>query len=517
MSARKRWWRMVAMLGLPVLLLPTMTLPASGQQNPVAALDPIQGLVQFRPADAPENDWRTISAAQLVGEGDWVRTDSLGQAELAFFEGNLTEILPNTLVKIAKFDFVDQDSPDVTIQVAVGDMRHQIDQALDAESRYEVDTPSAVITVRGTNFWSSATWLSESFASALQGTLEVAGIYPEGVLSPPVFVGQNQFLSIPSIGQPGPVIPLDPALLPDYPPTAPLAPATCGNLICDAGEDEFNCALDCRPFPTCGNGVCDLDLGEGPVTCAADCVPRFRLQEETTGGGPGLTGIPCTVQTSRGDVPVRVGPGFDRRIRYYLPPNVPIEVVGTFTDPQGNPWWKIHPPGFNPGEEDRYWVLNEDVDETGDCHLVPPADPSPVIAGEPVSPPIIPGGPTPTPPPPGTWGVCGSCDTCGYPGECVISPEGVCLWDPTTCGGGGPTCATLTTAVEPSGAGTVSVREPPNCGSGYTPGTSITMVATPAVRSGYTFVYWSVCGLSSKSNPITFTITSACAVVAYFN
>jgi hypothetical protein len=57
----------------------------------------------------------------------------------------------------------------------------------------------------------------------------------------------------------------------------------------------------------------------------------------------------CTVQTSRGDVPVRVGPGFERRIGY-LTPNAPVEVVGTHTDPQGNPWWKIHPPGFNPGE-----------------------------------------------------------------------------------------------------------------------------------------------------------------------
>ncbi len=518
MSAGNRWWRTPAVLLLLILLLPTMALPVSGQQNAVATLDPIQGLVQYRPAGATENDWQTVTATQLVSEGDWVRTDSLGQANLTFFEGNFTEILPNTLVKIARFDFVDQDSPDVTVQVAVGDMRHQIDHVLDAESRYEVDTPSAVITVRGTNFWSSATWKSETFVSALQGTLEVAGVYPEGQLSAPVFVKPDRFLGIPPIGQPGPVVSLDSANLPKYPPPAPLAPATCGNLICDTGEDEFNCMLDCRTFPTCGNSVCELDLGEGPVTCAGDCVPPFRLQQDTSTPVSSPTGIPCTVQTSRNDVLVWVGPGLDRGFRYYLTPNVPVEVVGTFTDPDGNQWWKIHPPGFIPTEEDRYWVLNDDVDETGDCQQVPPADPSPVIAGEPV-PPIIPAVPTPTSTPPSGWGACGSCDTCGYPGECVTSPDGQCLWDPATCHflpPVPPTCVSLTASVSPSGGGAVSVSPAPNCDGGYTPGTTVTIAAKPTYPY-VGFLYWSGCGLSPRSpNPVSFTLASSCSVTATF-
>jgi hypothetical protein len=34
----------------------------------------------------------------------------------------------------------------------------------------------------------------------------------------------------------------------------------------------------------------------------------------------------------------------------------------------------------------------------------------------------------------GGWGACGSCDSCGHTGECVLSPEGACLWDARKCG-----------------------------------------------------------------------------------
>jgi hypothetical protein len=46
--------------------------------------------------------------------------------------------------------------------------------------------------------------------------------------------------------------------------------------------------------------------------------------------------------------------------------------------------------------------------------------------------------PTPTPSPGGgSWGSCGSCQTCGHSvGECQLDPDGACQWNPTGCGGG---------------------------------------------------------------------------------
>lgn len=43
----------------------------------------------------------------------------------------------------------------------------------------------------------------------------------------------------------------------------------CGDGVCDAGEDEINCAVDCEVTSYCGDGNCDAD--EDEFNCAADC------------------------------------------------------------------------------------------------------------------------------------------------------------------------------------------------------------------------------------------------------
>ena len=89
-----------------------------------------------------------MTRAGVVQEGDWIRTDALGLAYLTFFNGIDTEILSNTLVRVARYAEVAPDSQDVVIEVSVGAMHHQIVDALDAQSRYEVHTPSAVIPIK---------------------------------------------------------------------------------------------------------------------------------------------------------------------------------------------------------------------------------------------------------------------------------------------------------------------------------------------------------------------------------
>ncbi len=44
---------------------------------------------------------------------------------------------------------------------------------------------------------------------------------------------------------------------------------TCGDGVCEAGEDTVSCPQDCDAGPVCGNGVCEA--GEDFTTCFADC------------------------------------------------------------------------------------------------------------------------------------------------------------------------------------------------------------------------------------------------------
>lgn len=50
---------------------------------------------------------------------------------------------------------------------------------------------------------------------------------------------------------------------------APPAPSSvCGNGICENDETILSCSVDCNP---CGDGECDAEIGETPVTCSLDC------------------------------------------------------------------------------------------------------------------------------------------------------------------------------------------------------------------------------------------------------
>jgi hypothetical protein len=314
----------------------------------------------------------------------------VGLAEISFFDGNLVDILPNTLIQVAEYRFADENSPVVTINQSVGDVRHKIDRALDAQSKYEVNTPSAVLTVRGTDFFSSVSWQGDSTVNLETGTLAVSGIQPDGTIGPPFTLTENQSLPISVdgvIGTPGPYNP------PAYPPPAPLAPATCGNAICDPGETD-TCVLDCRTSAMCGDGICEPDALEGPVTCRVDCVPV--RQPPAPAAAPSAA---CTISTTRGDVIVRAGPGYERGIRYYLVTNTNIPVVGKYTAADGSVWYEIHPPGFSPAESNRYWVLAADVQSAGDCTSVPDVLPSVVIPAQPIQP-VQPVQPPPAVPPP---------------------------------------------------------------------------------------------------------------------
>ena len=63
----------------------------------------------------------------------------------------------------------------------------------------------------------------------------------------------------------------------------------------------------------------------------------MRLNQEATGPttvtNPTVPppSEPCTILTTRGDVAVRVGPGYNRGVRDYLKPNIDVPVIGMKT------------------------------------------------------------------------------------------------------------------------------------------------------------------------------------------
>lgn len=104
------------------------------------------------------------------------------------------------------------------------------------------------------------------------------------------------------------------------------------------------------------------------------------ISEATPAPTPAVaTGEACFISTVVPNVPIHVGPSRDRAIRGSLPVSQDVSVTGQFTDSAGRVWWRIQPAGVTT-ELDRYWVLESDVDERGDCANVPQTEGSAVIS-----------------------------------------------------------------------------------------------------------------------------------------
>ncbi|HVO72373.1 MAG TPA: hypothetical protein VMT24_20130 [Aggregatilineaceae bacterium] len=243
-----------------------------------------------------------------------------------------------------------------------------------------------------------------------------------------------------------------------------------------------------------------------------DVTGGFCAREVTfTLGSPNE--LPCAIRTDQGDVPVSVGPGPERSVFTYLPPGEDILVVGQAVGSDGNPWWEINKAQIPGGDAAiSLWVAQSDVTTVGNCTQIPQVEVPPVIPEEE-------GGP-----PPGGWGPCGSCDSCGHAAsECVTSPDGQCLWDPATCLGGPPPsggggCYAIRAAIDMGncyGGGSAMIDTVPNCEGGqYLPGTSMQAHAV-AVDPKCVVKSWSGCGASGSGSSVSFTATGSCTATAH--
>lgn len=466
---------MVALIALPG----QNPLPAAQavQDEFIATLDPVQGFIQRQPDGANPrvlSDWETVTERVLVAEGDRIRTDGAGRAFLTFFEGIETEIGPSTLVVVSTLDLPEEDDASfkITLDVLVGHAISSLDVALETGDRFEIHTPGATAVVRGTRWWTLVTPDGSSAFVTKEGTVQVIlheqpapaappDVTPEplmGVPVPPVLIEAGFALRAARSGE---VIETGTEAIVTVatPPPAPLVPATCGDGLCDPGESDV-CRVDCPfrfPLPACGDGVCSADQGEDLVLCPADCGP---FAGEQCGNGtcdPDESGLTCPADcapdryfepvdpalcgngtcdptesalscpsdcaadqcaVSGDNLNLRAGPSTVFPVVGVLNAGETLPVIGQSLD---STWYVVDYLGI------QAWVAGWLATASGPCEGLA------VIAAPPE-----PAGPVPTPAPAatlGVWGGCGSCTYCGpYPAsECVLSPEGACLWDPATC------------------------------------------------------------------------------------
>ncbi len=105
--------------------------------------------VDFR---AGGGDWAQVTGPQVVKNGDAIRTDANGSALLTFFTGTEVEILPGAELEVMSFEETPNGGHVVSLRQLSGETEHRVARIVDAESTYEINTPAATLTVRGTAF-----------------------------------------------------------------------------------------------------------------------------------------------------------------------------------------------------------------------------------------------------------------------------------------------------------------------------------------------------------------------------
>jgi hypothetical protein len=118
-----------------------MAVPCAGAQD--ASITKTYGIVQVR---EPAGGWRTVERlpARLV-EGGGVRTGSKAGAVLALEDGSRIELGPDT-----SYSLDSASRSEITMRVSLGRLRAWVERSL--SRRFVVGTPTAVCSVRGTEF-----------------------------------------------------------------------------------------------------------------------------------------------------------------------------------------------------------------------------------------------------------------------------------------------------------------------------------------------------------------------------
>jgi hypothetical protein len=192
-----------------------------------ATLTVAQATVEYRSSGS--DTWTATGETQTATTGDSIRTDATGQATLTFYTGTEVEIDPQSELVVTQFDQAANGSQTILLKQLAGDTVHHVARLADAESRYEVETPVATMTVRGTEFSVAVAPDGATHIEVREGTVQAEVQTPTGRQTIEIGVGKaldvNQNREVPSTPYPIPAIRVpDATATPSVTPTGAASP-----------------------------------------------------------------------------------------------------------------------------------------------------------------------------------------------------------------------------------------------------------------------------------------------------
>jgi hypothetical protein len=129
--------------------------PSLAQASAVGKFTHVEGRVDVIPPGQPA---RAAALGDEVSIGDTLRTKSQSKAEVTFNDGNVLRLAERTAMVISEY-MVDQESTSGTLKLSRGKIQNIVKVTggrifgRDKKDRFEVHTPTAIVGVRGTDFF----------------------------------------------------------------------------------------------------------------------------------------------------------------------------------------------------------------------------------------------------------------------------------------------------------------------------------------------------------------------------
>lgn len=134
-------------VAVAVVLVAVVLARSGGSGRLAARLSVLNKLVEVR----SESNFAVVNASRVVHEGDEVRTDEAGQAELVYPDGSLTRLDSATQFRLLRLA-EKSGKRAYRLGLKVGRTWNRVTKLTSSEGRFEVETSNAVAAVRGTTF-----------------------------------------------------------------------------------------------------------------------------------------------------------------------------------------------------------------------------------------------------------------------------------------------------------------------------------------------------------------------------
>jgi len=118
---------------------------------------------------AESQDWELAKMAAKLYDSDTLKTDNNGYAAVQFMDNSLVKVKPKSLL-IIRGEVLDKNSTASRIAVEIGEVFLNVTKR---QSQFEVQTPSAVASVKGTSLSSSVTEDGSTIVTVFSGSVEL--------------------------------------------------------------------------------------------------------------------------------------------------------------------------------------------------------------------------------------------------------------------------------------------------------------------------------------------------------